>query len=33
MSNLSRREFLKAAALTAAGVAAVACQPKTVIVK
>jgi len=34
MSNLfSRREFLRTAALGAAGVAAVACQPQTVVVK
>ena len=30
---LSRRGFLRAAALSAAGAAAVACQPQTVIVK
>jgi peptide/nickel transport system substrate-binding protein len=30
---LSRRQFLRAAALTAAGAAAVACQPQTVVVK
>ncbi|MFN2134031.1 MAG: twin-arginine translocation signal domain-containing protein, partial [Anaerolineae bacterium] len=34
MSNLfSRREFLRTAALGAAGVAVVACQPQTVVVK
>ena len=34
MSNkLTRRDFLRTAALGAAGVAVVACQPKTVIVK
>jgi peptide/nickel transport system substrate-binding protein len=35
MSNqiLSRREFLQAAAMAAAGAAVVACQPKTVVVK
>jgi len=31
--ELSRREFLRVSALTAAGIAAVACQPQTVIVK
>ncbi len=32
MSDLSRRDFLKMSALAAAGVAAVACQPKTVVI-
>ncbi|MBN1583965.1 MAG: twin-arginine translocation signal domain-containing protein, partial [Anaerolineae bacterium] len=31
--KLSRRQFLQAAAMTAAGAAVVACQPQTVIVK
>ena len=31
--NISRREFLRATALTAAGAAVVACQPQTVIVE
>ena len=32
-SKMDRRKFLKLSALTAAGVTAAACQPKTVIVK
>ena len=31
--ELSRRDFLRAAALGAAGIAAAACQPQTVIVE
>ena len=33
MSELSRREFLRAAGIGAVGVAVIACQPQTVIVK